>query len=144
ERLDAGALGAGLHLPVSELKRLKRTLVDALQRQLKAPPAFAQASGSIANGSVLPSLKRDLSTGIGASSGEPVLVPLCRTEEQLDALIASGAFVGGEVELDWMEMVGLSRAVRKAKEAGLSVTRATVRVRKPGEEAYDRRIGNLA
>jgi putative protease len=69
---------------------------------------------------------------------------LCRTEEQLDAVIAAGIAEGAEVELDWMEMVGLGKAVRRARDAGLRVTLATVRVQKPGEEAYDRRIAGLA
>jgi putative protease len=47
------------------------------------------------------------------------------------------------VELDWMEMVGLARAVQRARAAGLRVTLATVRVQKPGEETYDRRIAAL-
>jgi putative protease len=42
-----------------------------------------------------------------------------------------------------MEMVGLGRAVARARQAGLSVTLATVRVQKPGEEAFDRRIAGL-
>jgi putative protease len=40
-------------------------------------------------------------------------------------------------------MVGLSRAVDKARGAGLTVTLATVRVQKPGEEVFDRRIAKL-
>src|SRR5262245_22580386 len=42
-----------------------------------------------------------------------------------------------------MEMVGLARAVERARGAGLRVTLATVRVQKPGEEAFDRRLGKL-
>src|SRR5262249_18458419 len=47
-------------------------------------------------------------------------------------------------ELDWMELVGLGRAVERARAAGLAVTIATVRVQKPGEEGYDARIARLA
>jgi putative protease len=47
------------------------------------------------------------------------------------------------VELDWMELVGLGRAVDRARAAGLRVGIATTRVHKPGEEAYDRRIAAL-
>jgi putative protease len=71
----------------------------------------------------------------------PELVVLCRSPEQLEAVIASGA---REVELDWMELVGLGRAVARARAAGLAVTLATVRVQKPGEEGYDRRLAALA
>jgi putative protease len=68
-------------------------------------------------------------------------VTLCRTDAQLDAVIASGARA---VELDWMELVGLGRAAARARAAGLAVTLATVRVQKPGEESYDRRLAALA
>jgi putative protease len=67
-------------------------------------------------------------------------VPLCRTEAQLEAVIAAGL---PEVELDFMEIVGLGRAVNRARAAGLSVTLATVRVQKPGEEGYDQRLARL-
>jgi putative protease len=59
-------------------------------------------------------------------------------------VIASGFGPGAEVELDWMEMVGLARAVERARSAGLRVTLATVRVQKPGEEAFDRRLAGLS
>jgi putative protease len=42
-----------------------------------------------------------------------------------------------------MEFVGLARAVARARDAGLRVTLATVRVQKPGEEGYDRRLEAL-
>jgi putative protease len=42
-----------------------------------------------------------------------------------------------------MELVGLGRAVARAREAGLRVTLATVRVQKPGEEGYDARLARL-
>jgi putative protease len=74
-------------------------------------------------------------------AGPPKIVPLCRTDAQLEAVIAAGI---GEVELDWMELVGLGRAVERARQAGLRVTIATVRVQKPGEEGYDARIAKLA
>ena len=42
-----------------------------------------------------------------------------------------------------MELVGLAKAVARARQAGLRVTLATVRVQKPGEEGYDRRLEAL-
>ena len=68
------------------------------------------------------------------------LVPLCRLPHQLEVAIALGF---REVELDWMEMVGLGRAVERARAAGLKVTVATTRVQKPGEEGFDQRIAKL-
>jgi len=127
----------GLYLPVSELKELRRQLVQQLEESLAAPltPTFPIES-------LVPRLRAELAASNHPLPGTPRLVALCRTLEQLEAVIESG---GGcqEVELDWMEMVGLRHAVERAKAAGLQVTLATVRVQKPGEEAFDRRIAAL-
>jgi putative protease len=48
-----------------------------------------------------------------------------------------------EVELDFMELVGLGVAVEKVRAAGLRVILATPRVQKPGEEGYDQRFERL-
>jgi U32 family peptidase len=138
ERLDVERLAPGLHLPVSELKSLRRELVEALERELSERPRVLPEEPS------LPALRTALAHEIAEDAGQPELVPLCRTLEQLDAVIASGFGAGREVELDWMEMVGLGRAVERARSAGLRVTLATVRVQKPGEEAFDRRLAALA
>jgi putative protease len=135
DRLDTSGLAPRLHLPVSELKRLRRVLVTALEPQVEAgPPRTVDRTAWHA---LVPEAKG----AVPPSPGPPHLVPLCRTEAQLEAVIALGL---SEVELDFMEMVGLSRAVRRARDAGLSVTLATVRVQKPGEEGYDRRLAALA
>ena len=138
ESLDLDRLGPGLHLPVSELKNLRRELVAELE--LALAPAVAPAPRE----PCLPALRRELAQNIAEELGPPALVPLCRTADQLEAVIAAGFGAGDEVELDWMEMVGLARAVERARNAGLRVTLATVRVQKPGEEAYDRRLAGLA
>lgn len=139
EALDVLGLAAGLHVPVSELKQLRRELVARLEAELAKPPA-----SPLPVDSVLPELRQTLGHANTEALEPPELVALCRTEEQLEAVIASGFGPGAEVELDWMELVGLGRAVERARSAGLSVTLATVRVQKPGEEAYDRRIATLA
>jgi putative protease len=131
ESLDAGGLAPGLHLPVSALKAVRRALVAALEDALNSRERVVAANP------VLPGL---LAHSIAADPGPPQLVPLCRTDEQLEAAIAAGL---PEVELDWMELVGLRRAVERARAAGLRVVIATVRVQKPGEEGYDRRIAQL-
>jgi putative protease len=136
--LDTGKLAPGLHGPVSELKRLRRELAAQLEVELARNPY--QPPG---DAPVVPSLRSELARNNLDDLGPPELIPLCRTEEQLEAVIASGFGSGSEVELDWMEMVGLGRAVQRARSAGLRVTLATVRVQKPGEETYDRRIANL-
>lgn len=139
--LHTDDLDPGLHVPVSELKRLRRQAVDALVVELRAPPPTDLPPSPVA-----PEIRTRLFETARAfrpacDDTPPALVALCRTEEQLNAIIEAGLV--DEVELDWMEMVGLTRAVSRARAAGLTVTLATVRVQKPGEEAYDRRIQNL-
>jgi putative protease len=138
DELDLSAVAPGLHLAVSELKRMRRELAAALEKALLAVTrTLDDASDHVA------ALAAELGRDVSPFHGPPQLVPLCRTLEQLDAVIASGVEPGSEVELDFMELVGLANAVRRAREAGLRVTLATVRVQKPGEESYDRRIAAL-
>ena len=132
-------LGAGLHLPVSALKALRRTIVAELEpkvlaaaRHLISPvPVAAQLAAQAA---ALPARRPWL------APAEPRLIPLVRTAGQLEAVIAAGL---EEVELDWMELIGLEKAVDRARGAGLHVVIATTRVQKPGEDGIDRRIEKL-
>jgi putative protease len=149
--LDLEHLGPGLYLPVSELKQLRRRMVEAIEKQLPVDSSNAALEASThaaldADSTHSSRLTEELRSArpVSEATGPTQLIPLCRTEEQLEALIASGLGNGDEVELDWMEMVGLGRAVERARAAGLHVTLATVRVQKPGEEAFDRRIEKLA
>jgi putative protease len=139
DQLIATGLEPGLYLPVSELKQLRRDMVLDLDAALVLPPQPARPEHPI-----LPQLRAKLSASVEEVTGPWELVALCRTDEQLDALIQSNPPAGTEVELDWMEMVGLRGAVERALKAGLRVILATVRVQKPGEEAFDRRIASLA
>lgn len=135
------ALPSGLHLPVSALKQLRRSLVEALLKALERDQGHPVQSHT-----PLEVVRADLSAVeprsslVEGLSPSPVLLPLCRTEEQLEAVIASGL---KEVELDWMEFIGLKRAVERARSFGLKVHIATVRVQKPGEQGYDQRIESL-
>ena len=146
DRLNTDALRPGLHLPVSELKSIRRQLVAALCEQIDRGPTRDVASGEIAPG--LLEQARAQYKDLGNSPAIAYLVPLCRTDEQLDAVIEASqnsaiANPITEVELDWMEMVGLGKAAKRARAAGLKVTIATVRVQKPGELGYDKRIERL-
>lgn len=139
EGLDVSGLNQGLHLPVSELKRLRREavapLLEALATAHRHQVAPAPASDALLREAGSWAVRRP-----ALAPQRPVLLPLCRTEAQLEAVIAAGL---PRVELDWMELVGLTRAVDRARNAGLEVTVATVRVQKPGEDGYDRRIARL-
>ncbi len=134
--VELDALGPALHLPVSELKALRRRLVDDLGAHLD------RVDRVIAPGPVLAAVRaaawREAASGPVA---ETVIVPLCRTDAQLDALVAAGA---DEVELDWMELVGLGKAVARARAAGARVVIATPRVQKPGEDKIVAHLRKLA
>jgi putative protease len=131
--IDTRGLAAGLHVPVSELKDLRRRLVADLEA------AVVRVDRTLAPGSVLASL-RAAETSVPDADSAPVVVPLCRTDAQLDAVLAAGA---REVELDWMELVGLAKAVERARARGARVGVATVRVQKPGEERIDAHLARL-
>lgn len=143
------ALEPHLHLQVSVLKRLRRTLVDALLPAVTedarvrdfTPAPSACDTLHVHTATLADALVRQADARIQTRDTTTVaLIPLVRTDAQLDAVIASGL---PEVELDWMELVGLAQAVEKAKAAGLRVTIATTRVQKPGEEGFDKRIATL-
>ncbi len=97
--LDTTGLAPGLFLPVSELKQMRRELVDALS--VPPPRPALPAEGVVAR---LLSEAKAAYRAPGAALTAPALVPLCRTPEQLEAVIEAGC---AEVVLDWMEMVGL-------------------------------------
>ncbi len=139
EELDAAGLGEGLHLAPALLKAARRTLAARLLEGVLAAPRHAVAPEPVAPRVVAEAVALTAARPFQPAPA-PELVPLCRNDAQLDAVIAAGI---PEVELDWMEMVGLGRAVERARAAGLRVGIATVRVHKPGEEAFDRRIAAL-
>lgn len=151
--LDLKGLDEGLHLQVSSLKKLRRAFVDHLapevveaarRRPVTAPEvaldALDQRTDQLSH-EAQARLEADLRsrTHVAQHAGAQ-LIPLVRTMDQLDAVIDAGL---PEVELDWMELIGLAQAVERARNAGLRVTIATTRVQKPGEEGFDRRIGAL-
>lgn len=125
-------LPAGLFLPLSELRQLRRAMVEEMLARLDQGRAKRVVVGD--------HLEKLRGRGLSPGTGTPYLVALCRSAEQLEAAIEAGV---EEVELDWMELVGVAGAVARAREAGLKVGLATVRVQKPGEQAYDRRIEKL-
>ncbi|MBS1122778.1 MAG: ydcP, partial [Deltaproteobacteria bacterium] len=135
--IDSDGLTAGLHVPVSELKELRRALVIQLDAEV------AHVERDVSQGSVIEAVRASLPAsepGRQPIAAAPIVVPLCRTDAQLDAVIAAGA---REVELDWMELVGLGKAVERARRAGLRVGVATVRVQKPGEQRIDAHLARL-
>jgi putative protease len=141
--LDTTQLDAGLHLPVSELKELRRQIVMQLDAaiarvdRLVVAESVVEAVGTRASAALSSAPAGAFDLGIDQP---PRVVPLCRDDAQLDAVLDAGAT---EVELDWMELVGLARAVQRARARGAKVTVATVRVQKPGEEKIDAHLARL-
>ncbi len=131
-RLQLDLEGA-LALPPSELKRMRRALVDALASRPPARPERVVRTGIAADEVVAP-------LPVGASPSAPALVPLLRTLEQVEVALRLRF---EEVQLDFMELVGLGIAVERVRAAGARVIVATPRVQKPGEEGYDRRFERL-
>jgi U32 family peptidase len=131
-RLELELEGA-LALPPSELKRLRRAVVDALAAEDPGRPLRHVRTGLNPEDVVAP-----LSTN--GSSAAPKLIPLLRTLGQVDVALRLGF---DELELDFMELVGLGVAVEQARARGARVVVATPRVQKPGEEGYDRRFERL-
>jgi putative protease len=131
-------LEGALALPPSELKRMRRFISETLSASKPPQPERHVFTGH-APEAVVPKL-----AGGSGGAGKPVLVPLLRTLEQVEAALALAPELGlAEVQLDFMELVGLGVAVEKVRAAGLRVTVATPRVQKPGEEGYDRRFERL-
>jgi putative protease len=177
-RWRLGALDVALEGEVavspSELKRVRRRLVEALEKQAPARrthevksvrPSDVGSDREQGTGNSEPRTatsenreRRAASEGDREQEAEskqphslfpvpcslfpvsPVLIPLCRTLDQVDAALAHGA---REVDLDFMELTGLGAAVRRCRSAGARVVIATPRVQKPGEEPIDRRFESL-
>ena len=130
-------LEGSVALPPQELKRMRRALISALS-SLPPPRAERRVSEGHAADELAPPLLRE------RAPTPPLLVPLLRTLEQVEAALALAPALGlRDIELDFMELVGLGVAVEKVRAAGLRVVIATPRVQKPGEEGYDARFERL-
>lgn len=132
-------LASGLHLPVSALKALRRALVSELEPKVLAAARHAINAQPVARQLAADAVALPARRPWVAPAAQR-LIPLVRTAAQLEAVIAAGL---PEVELDWMELVGLEKAMARARGAGLHVVIATTRVQKPGEDGIDRRIEKL-
>lgn len=137
--IDRAGLDGGLYAAASSLKSLRRTLVQLLVLERDSARTRAvQPPGTVARvRAALGGALRPARVGFD----DATLVALCRTPAQLEAAIAAGL---REVELDWMELVGLRKATARAREAGLRVVLATTRVQKPGEEGFGKPLEALA
>src|SRR5204863_1210772 len=134
-RLELTLEGA-VALPPSELKRMRRALSDALS--VRRPEAARhvhtglrpdEVVAPIARGPFDPSRIARPSPAAGTSF-RPQLLPLLRTLEQVEVALRLGF---DELQLDFMELVGLGAAVERVRASGARAIVATPRVQKPGE-----------
>lgn len=123
-------------VPVSELNRLRRRLVEDLvaARLERAAPGAGPVSG--AGPAPVPAVATGPSPAVGAAGRLHLLV---RTPEQLDAALAlaedhASAWPLASVTLDYLELYGLRPSVERAQAVGIEVRVASPRVLKPSEQ----------
>lgn len=121
-------------VPVSELNRLRRELVEGIAAARESRPAAAAQRRATPNGAA--------AHGRGESSQPDApsrLHLLVRTPEQLDAVLAlvadhAAAWPVASVTLDYLELYGLRPSVERAQALGVEVRVASPRVLKPSEQ----------
>lgn len=133
-------------VPKSVLNELRRQAVAALEAARAARATHAVVPGA------LETLRAEVALEFpgGESSRHlapttPVTTPalgvLCRSLEQLDAVLAWGAAHPGALDRVELEDIrGYKQAVPTAKAAGVPIALATVRVIKPGEDVLLARV----
>jgi putative protease len=134
-RLELELEGA-VALPPSELKRMRRALTGGLSVRRAEPERHVRTG--LSPDAVVPPIGR--AAGPWPQHRDLKLVPLLRTLEQVEVALRLGF---EELQLDFMELVGLGVAVERVRAAGARVVVATPRVQKPGEEGYDKRFERL-
>ncbi len=121
-------LDGDLMLPVSELNRMRRSLIERLEAQRSRPPRW-----HLQPERVLPSLLPTVRTMPTLPS--PQLTALVRTQAQLEAVIAAGidtCYCEFENPVSYREAVAWFRANRQHERQTLWV--APPRITKPGEQ----------
>lgn len=127
-RLEAALEGAVI-VPVSELNRMRRALVAALDENTEAGPRRPGLDGSaVSFREMLP--QRQTPVTVSA----PVLHVLCRNMEQVEAALASGV---QELYVDFEDIRPYADAVRRVREhGGARIWLATPRIQKSGEAGF--------
>jgi len=120
-------------LPVSALNRARRALTEALaassHRRHEEQAITARAILDAVSVATVP-------------TPPPGLFVLARNEAQASAALEAGA---DGVYLDFLDLVGTSRALERLRAAGARfVGVAPPRIRKPGEEKIERHLGSLS
>jgi putative protease len=114
-------------LPVSELNRLRRDLVE----KLSAAPASVPAMQPNVRPALAARLDRIANRREGAMS--TALTVLCRSMEQIDAALRLGVT---ELYADFEDIRRYKEAVARVRETSASICLATPRIQKAGEQGF--------
>ena len=125
-------------LPVSELNRMRRALIE--QVEASAPTKEKPAPPEITLTDLLAPI---LSARIPASEATPVMYALCRSNAHIDAALAAGI---RRLYLDFEDTRPYADAVKRARSAGngAEVFLATPRIQKSGEAGFFKLIERAA
>ena len=127
-------LAGDMILPLGEINRMRRDLLEKLSVATSRPRP--ELSGSWKE------LFRKSEPHVGAPSGNPILRVLCRSMEQLEAVLAEGI---GEVYADFEDIRRYKEAVALVRERGATrILLATPRIQKATEEGFFKLIENAA
>ncbi len=134
ESLTAALEGAVI-LPVSELNRMRRALVELADAALRQKPAAAPAT------STLRTMLEEVFS-VTRETAPPELTVLCRSVEQLKACATEGV---GLAYLDLEDIRGYADAVAWVKaESDMKVFLGTPRIQKSGEQGFFKLIERAA
>lgn len=111
--------------PLSVLGKLRHAMVEQLDAAMQAPPPR-----SLPSESPLPALRVDTADRPATSEIGPQLHVLCRSLEQLTAVLACGV---DSVLVDFQDIRQYRQAVAAARAAGAMIALATPRIQKPRE-----------
>ncbi len=129
ESLDVDLEGEVM-LPVSELNRMRRAMVEKLEQEPDAAkPARVSTNVSVAE--LLPKLPEN------DRGAEPVLYVLCRNQEQVDAALSAKV---ERIYADFEDVRRYRDVVRSVRESGVNsrIYLATPRIQKAGESGLFR------
>jgi putative protease len=124
-------------LPVSELNRMRRELVERLQQEpvARPVPALTSAPAEPREDSLTKALAGCRGQGQdGLATGPVELSVLCRTLEQVEVCAAEGVAVA---YADFEDVRGYAEAVQRVREtSAMRLLLATPRIQKPGEQGF--------
>ena len=140
-------LAGDLMLPVSELNRMRRELVERLQQApvARAVPALSRASAeSSTPAAPMPDSITSALAGCSVQGQDGLVTAgvaapaelsvLCRTLEQVEACAAAGVAVA---YADFEDVRGYAEAVQRVRgTSAMRLLLATPRIQKPGEEGF--------